>query len=120
MPSHNLAATIYNLSINLLDKKLSTLITRQEIDSNALIILTYFLKLGVETCTKFFTDRILSSEYDSSFTGKSDFISVLKQLATNPIYKTQQILDASCTSDEDLAFIIIKNVCPKLDIYLDT
>ncbi len=117
MPSHNLAATIYNLSINLLDKQLSTLIFQQKIDSNALIILTYFLKLSAKACMENIIHGVVQTTRVTSWTQKRDFISVLEQLATNPIYKTQQILDTCYTSNEDLAFFIIKELFSKPDTY---
>ncbi len=117
IPSHNIAATIYNLSINLLDKQLSTLVFQQKIASNALIILTYFLKLNAKACIENIINEVVQTQDDQNWTGKRDFISVLEQLATNPIYKTQQILDTCYTSNEDLAFFIIKELFSKPDTY---
>ena len=104
MPSHNLATTIYNLSINWLDEQLGTLILEQENNSHFLIICTYFLKLGAGTCIYELTDRM-----DDAYEGNvsmDELLSVLEKLVTNPIYKTKQILDTLC--NENVAKVILK------------
>ena len=111
MPSHNLATTIYNLSINWLDEQLGTLILEQENNSHFLIICTYFLKLGAGTCIYELTDRM-----DDAYEGNvsmDELLSVLEKLVTNPMYKTKQILDTLC--NVDIPKIILKYVFSVLE-----
>ena len=95
MPSHNLATTIYNLSINWLDDQLGTSILEQENNSHFLIIWTYFLKLGAGTCINELTSRI-EDAFEGDVGSMDELLSVLEKLVTNPMYKTKQILDTLC------------------------
>lgn len=116
MSSHNLATTIYNLSINWLDDQLSNLISKQENNSLFIVICIYALKL-CPTCIEELLPSELQSQPDFNINKDNQLILELKKLTTNPIYKTKQILDT--LRDADLALIIIKYSFLKLETIID-
>lgn len=99
-----MATETYNFSINSLDVQLGALISEQGDTPSLLLIWIYAIKMSL-TCIQDFIPTGWDGIY-IIFNAESPLIMELKELTTNPIRKTKQILDAIC--DTQLALIIIK------------
>ena len=104
MPLHpDFAARIYNLSINALDDQLSYLMNEEKDSFFGAFICAQKL---FPMCTVDLVPSALRTRSDFDITRDIELTWELQKLATDPIYKTKQILDT--LRDEDLALIIIK------------